>query len=301
MLTPLDPAHLPQRVRSRFVPDVNGLTMHVLDAGFESADRPCVLLLHGFPELAYSWRRCDAGARRGRLPRDRTRPARLRPHHRRRRRLRRRPGARSACLNLVRDALGLLAALGVRTVHAVVGPRLRLAVAAWSALTRPDVFRSVVLMSAPFGGATGTARERAATGRVPTPRSTTARRAAAPAQALPALLHDARGKRRHVAAARKACMLSCAPTTTTRARTGTPTSRIGSPSWSADEMAKMPTYYVMDRTRHGADGGARDAGRCGDRKLPLASRRSAARLQRRVRTQRLSGRAAVVPRDGRCK
>ena len=31
--------------------------MHVLEAGFETKGRPCVLLLHGFPELAYSWRK----------------------------------------------------------------------------------------------------------------------------------------------------------------------------------------------------------------------------------------------------
>jgi non-specific protein-tyrosine kinase len=29
--------------------------MHVLEAGDPA--RPCVLLLHGFPELAYSWRK----------------------------------------------------------------------------------------------------------------------------------------------------------------------------------------------------------------------------------------------------
>src|SRR5215469_3233330 len=48
---------LPAGVRSRFVEGINGLTMHVLEAGFESKDRPSVLLLHGFPELAYSWRK----------------------------------------------------------------------------------------------------------------------------------------------------------------------------------------------------------------------------------------------------
>ena len=42
-------------VRSRFVPDINGLRVHILEAG--DAGRPCVLLLHGFPELAYSWRK----------------------------------------------------------------------------------------------------------------------------------------------------------------------------------------------------------------------------------------------------
>ena len=31
--------------------------MHVLEAGFEVKDRPGVVLLHGFPELAYSWRK----------------------------------------------------------------------------------------------------------------------------------------------------------------------------------------------------------------------------------------------------
>jgi hypothetical protein len=40
---------LPHGIRSRFVPNVNGLTMHLLKAGFESKERPCVVLLHGFP------------------------------------------------------------------------------------------------------------------------------------------------------------------------------------------------------------------------------------------------------------
>ena len=48
---------LPAGIRSRFVANNNGLTMHVLEAGFEVKDRPSVLLLHGFPELAYSWRK----------------------------------------------------------------------------------------------------------------------------------------------------------------------------------------------------------------------------------------------------
>ena len=47
---------LPDGIRSRVV-DVNGLRMHVLEAGLDSPDRPCVMLLHGFPELAFSWRK----------------------------------------------------------------------------------------------------------------------------------------------------------------------------------------------------------------------------------------------------
>ena len=47
-------------------------------------------------------------------------------------------------------------------------------------------------------------------------------------------------------ARRRACMISCAPTTITRARTGKTTSRIRCKSWTAGEIAKLPTYYVMD-------------------------------------------------------
>ena len=38
-------------------PGINGLTVHVLEAGFETPHRPLVLLIHGFPELAFSWRK----------------------------------------------------------------------------------------------------------------------------------------------------------------------------------------------------------------------------------------------------
>ena len=56
-MEPLDSADLPPGIRARFVPDVNGLTVQVLEAGFETPRRPCLLLLHGFPEIAYSWRK----------------------------------------------------------------------------------------------------------------------------------------------------------------------------------------------------------------------------------------------------
>ena len=39
---------------NRIIPGVNGLQMRILEAGDPA--NPCVLLLHGFPELAYSWR-----------------------------------------------------------------------------------------------------------------------------------------------------------------------------------------------------------------------------------------------------
>ena len=55
-------------------------------------------------------------------------------------------------LNQVRDMLGLVSALGYRSVNAVIGHDQGSPLAAWCALVRPDVFRSVTMMSAPFAG-----------------------------------------------------------------------------------------------------------------------------------------------------
>jgi len=55
-------------------------------------------------------------------------------------------------LNMMRDALALVSALGYRRTAMLVGHDLGSPVAAYCALARPDVFPSVVLMSAPFPG-----------------------------------------------------------------------------------------------------------------------------------------------------
>ena len=150
-LAPMSTPTLPGGVRSRFVDNGNGLAMHVLEAGFEGKGRPCVLLLHGFPELAYSWRKVM-------LPLAAAGFHVVAPDQR--------GYGRTAgwsadydgdlapfrVLNLVRDALGLVCALGYRSVAAVIGHDFGSPVAAWCALLRPDVFRSAVLMSAPFAG-----------------------------------------------------------------------------------------------------------------------------------------------------
>lgn len=147
----LDPIALPAGIRSRFVDDVNGLTMHVLEAGFETPGRPCVLLLHGFPELAYSWRKVM-------LPLAAEGFHVIAPDQRGYGRTTGWDGRYDGdvgsfrMLGLVRDALGLLWRLGRRSVAAVVGHDFGSPVAAWCALIRPDVFRSVALMSAPFPG-----------------------------------------------------------------------------------------------------------------------------------------------------
>jgi len=38
-------------IRSRRIDNNNGVTLHILEAGFAPPARPCVVLLHGFPEL----------------------------------------------------------------------------------------------------------------------------------------------------------------------------------------------------------------------------------------------------------
>src|SRR5579863_9178447 len=150
-LPPLDTSVLPPGIRSRFVADVNDLRMHVLEAGFERGGRPLVLLLHGFPEIAYSWRKVM-------LPLAAAGFHVVAPDQRG---YGRTTGwsadydgdlAPFRLLNAVRDALGLAAALGYHSASAVVGHDFGASVAAWCAVVRPDVFGSVALMSAPFAG-----------------------------------------------------------------------------------------------------------------------------------------------------
>src|SRR5205823_647987 len=56
-LPPYGNGRIPAGIRSRYIANVNGMTVHILEAGFETPGRPAVLLLHGFPELAFSWRK----------------------------------------------------------------------------------------------------------------------------------------------------------------------------------------------------------------------------------------------------
>jgi pimeloyl-ACP methyl ester carboxylesterase len=138
-------------IRSRFVHNINGLTMHVLEAGFEVKGRPCVVLLHGFPEIAYSWRHVMlpiAGAGFHVIAPDRRGYGRTSGWDVR---FDDDPGP-FATLNQVRDVLGLVSAFGYRSVAAVIGHDSGSPLAAWCSLARPDVFRCVVMMSAPFAG-----------------------------------------------------------------------------------------------------------------------------------------------------
>jgi pimeloyl-ACP methyl ester carboxylesterase len=140
---------LPAGIRSRRIEGINGLTMHMLEAG--GAGRPVLLLLHGFPELAYSWRRVM-------LPLAEAGYHVIAPDQRGYGRTTGWSDAYDTDLRdfslftLIRDQLSLLKALGIAQVHAVIGHDFGSPVAAHCALVRPDVFRRVALMSAPFAG-----------------------------------------------------------------------------------------------------------------------------------------------------
>ncbi|HEY6259326.1 MAG TPA: alpha/beta hydrolase [Xanthobacteraceae bacterium] len=151
-LPPYGNGSLPPGVRSRAITGVNGMTVHILEAGYETAGRPAVLLLHGFPELAYSWRKVM-------LPLAAAGYHVIAPDQRGYGRTTGWDDSFGAdpdpfrLLNMVRDAMGLVLALGYRSVAAIVGHDAGSPVASWSALIRPDMFPAVVMLSSPFQGA----------------------------------------------------------------------------------------------------------------------------------------------------
>ncbi len=249
-----DPAVLPDGIRSRFVENVNGLRVHMLEAGFHSHSptdrRPCVLLLHGFPELAYSWRKVM-------LPLAQAGYHVIAPDQRG---YGRTTGwdadydgdlAPFRMLNLARDALGLVSALGYRSVAAVVGHDFGSPVAAWCALVRPDVFRSVVLMSAPFAGPPSlpfdTAKQPANAPAAPSPAQVLADLAALPRPRKHYQWYystrAANDNMRNCAQGLHAFLRAYYHCKSADWKDNRPRPLA---SWSAAELAKLPAYYVMD-------------------------------------------------------
>jgi pimeloyl-ACP methyl ester carboxylesterase len=245
------PYQLPAGIRSRTVRAVNGLDMHVLEAGFETSGRPAVLLLHGFPELAWSWRKvmvplAEAGFhviapdQRGyglTTGADTRYDADLAP---------------SRMLNLIRDALGLVSALGIRKLAGVVGHDFGASVAGWAAIVRPDICTRVAIMSAPF------------TGPPAMPFATAGAEPVAPPPAPPMAIHDALGRldppRKHyhwyysqreanpnmhgAPQGVHAFLRAYYHHKSADWKANRPHLLTG---WTATELAKLPTYYVMRR------------------------------------------------------
>src|SRR6188472_4028595 len=243
-------AALPQAIRPRFVHNNNGLRMHLLEAGFEESGRPCVVLLHGFPELAYSWRKIM-------LPLASAGFHVIAPDQRGYGRTTGWDGDYDGdldsfrILNLVRDTLGLVSVLGHRSVAAVIGHDFGSPVAANCALIRPDVFRKVALMSAPYAGPPSLASDGFADPRSSPSRGTIfddlerldpprkhyqryyqSRDANENMWRAPQGLHGfLRGYYHHKGADWK----------------GNRPFRLA--AFTASELARMPTYYVMERDR----------------------------------------------------
>ncbi len=238
-MEPLPASVLPAGVRSRILPGINGLDVHVLEAGFETPNRPAILLLHGFPELAYSWRKvlpalaaagyhAFAPDQRGygrTTGWDASYDGDLAPFR---------------FTNLARDALGVVDALGHRSVKAIVGHDFGASVTSCAALMRPDIFKSMVLMSSPQTGAPPlrTAKPavdiHAAMAALPRPRKHyqwyySTRPANENMWHAKQGVHDfLRAYYHHKSADWKA------------------NKPFPLKSWTADELAKMPTYYIMD-------------------------------------------------------
>jgi pimeloyl-ACP methyl ester carboxylesterase len=141
---------LPAGIRSRIIDNNNGVKMHILESGFQDRSRPCVVLLHGFPELAYTWRNQL-------LPLAQAGFHVIAPDLRGYGRSVKTPVTydedilQYSRVNLVSDVVGLVRALSYAKVAGVIGHDWGSPVAAWCALIRPDVFQSVVLVSTPFG------------------------------------------------------------------------------------------------------------------------------------------------------
>jgi pimeloyl-ACP methyl ester carboxylesterase len=235
-------AMLPPGIRSRMLSGVNGLDMHILEGGHETPGRPLALLVHGFPELAFSWRHVmpalvEAGYHV------------VAPDQRG---FGRTTGGAThydcdliefSFLSKVRDMMALVEAVGQAQAAIVVGHDLGSPVAAWCGLVRPDLFRSVVMMSAPHPGVApigsptlpvmleSLSDELAA---LPNPRKyyllyNIEREAAADYDDPPQGLHDFFRAYFHYKSADWA---------------GNRPFRLA--GRTAEEMAKMPTYYVME-------------------------------------------------------
>ncbi|KAG1761079.1 alpha beta-hydrolase [Suillus occidentalis] len=168
---PAELPDLPPQITSRYITlsDRGDLNVHILEAYPETTTQSIkphhlILLLHGFPELAYSWRKVlvpIANAHQGyhvvapdlrgfgrttligsgsahKVQYEDT----LSPYH---------------ILNIADDVCSLVRALGYSSVAMLVGHDFGSPLAGHCVLAHPELFASVVFMSAPFTGVGGPA------------------------------------------------------------------------------------------------------------------------------------------------
>jgi pimeloyl-ACP methyl ester carboxylesterase len=147
----LQPLPLPQGITEDYIDCTSscGLNFHILKAG--SPTNPLILFCHGFPELAYSWRKimpsiaskgyyCIAMDQRGY---GRTTGWDQKPFHEV-------DLNEYTITNLVRDLVCLVYGLGFNSVHTIIGHDFGGVSSAATALMRPDIFKSTIQMSHPY-------------------------------------------------------------------------------------------------------------------------------------------------------
>lgn len=231
----LPPLPVPTGISQSFIETESGLNQHILQAG--SPDDPLLLLLHGFPELAFSWRNVI-------VPLAKAGFHVVAPDLRSYGRTARETVDYDADLSdwaitrHVRDTVTLVRALGKTETYATVGHDFGSHVAAMAALLRPDVHRRAVTMSGPLGGCP-------------------------PIAARLDTVHDDMlaldRPRKHYqwyysTRPANADMTDCAQGVHAFLRAyfhmksadWSPNQPHKLDSWTATELAKMPTYYIMD-------------------------------------------------------
>lgn len=237
---------LPSSIASSYVDcsSTVGLRFHILSCGPKTA--PLILLLHGFPELSFSWRKVmpllaspsspsqtpyhvvaydQRGYGRTTGPLDPSDTS----HH--------------TMSQLTTDALALVHALGHTSAACIVGHDFGGTGAAMCALMRPDIFRACVLMSHPFAG----------TPRLP---PSPQKPSKAPALAdlarlplhprkhykwynsLPPAAHDWAHPEQGLHAYLRGYMHL-------KSGNWAPNAPFRLSSWCAEELAKMPHYYIL--------------------------------------------------------
>ncbi len=242
-MDPLPASVLPAGVRARILRNINGLDIHVLEAGHDSPGRPAVLLLHGFPELAYSWRKvlpALAAAGYHAIAPDQRGYGRT-------------TGwdadydgdlAGFRFMNLLRDAIGVLFALGHRTAEAVVGHDFGASVAAYAALVRPDIFKRLALMSAPFSGPPAVPFGETTPARAPDIHTELA--ALARPRKHYQWYYSTRPANENMWHARQGVHDFLRAYYHHKSADWKANHPFELKGWTAEELAKMPTYYIMD-------------------------------------------------------